>query len=86
MGDGPIQPIIPPVTINTMLNNNRLDIIDRLNFVTCEPTFTIQKSGRGTKKPEVYTAAFDGHLYLTYFAGQREGFLGPLDPLPRPFN
>ena len=32
MGDRPIQPI----TIDTMLNNNGLNIGGRLNFVTCE--------------------------------------------------
>ena len=32
MGDEPIQSVIQPVTIDTMLNNNGL------NFVTCEQT------------------------------------------------
>ena len=31
MGDGPIQPIIQPITIDTMLNNNGLSIGDGLN-------------------------------------------------------
>ena len=31
MGDGPIQPIIQPITIDTMLNNNGLNIGDGLN-------------------------------------------------------
>ena len=39
MGNGPIQPVIQPVTIDTMLNSNGLDISDGLNFVTCEQTF-----------------------------------------------
>ena len=39
MGDGPIiQPVIQPVTIDTMLNNNGLNIGDELIFVTCEQT------------------------------------------------
>ena len=39
MGDGPIiQPVIHPITIDTMLNNNGLNISDELNFVTCEQT------------------------------------------------
>ena len=38
MGDGPIQPIFQPVAIDTMLNNNGLNIGDGLNFVTCERT------------------------------------------------
>ena len=38
MGDGPIQSIIQPVTIDTMLNNNGMNIGDRFNFVTCEHT------------------------------------------------
>ena len=38
MGDGPIQPIIQPVTFDTMLNNNGLNIGDGLYFVTCEQT------------------------------------------------
>ena len=36
MGDEPILPVIQPVTINTMLNNNGPNIGDGLNFVTCE--------------------------------------------------
>ena len=37
MGDGPIiQPVIHPITIDTMVNNNGLNISDELNFVTCE--------------------------------------------------
>ena len=35
MGDRPIQPVIQPITIDTMLNSNRLNIGDGLNFVTC---------------------------------------------------
>ena len=43
MGDGPIQPVIQPVTINTMLANNGLNIprYSGLNFVTCEQTFRL---------------------------------------------
>ena len=40
MGDEPIlpviQPVIQPVTIHTMLNNNGPNIDDGLNFVMCE--------------------------------------------------
>ena len=36
MGDEPILPIIQPITINTMLNNNGPNIGDKLNFITCE--------------------------------------------------
>ena len=36
MGDGPIQPFIQPVTIETMLNNNGSNIGDGLNFITSE--------------------------------------------------
>ena len=36
----PIQPVILPVTIDTMLKNG-LNISDGLNFVTCEQTFKI---------------------------------------------
>ena len=36
MGDGTIQPVIQPITNDTMLNNNRLNIGDGLNFVTYE--------------------------------------------------
>ena len=39
MGDGPIQSNIQPITIETTLNNNGLNIGDWLNFVTCEQTF-----------------------------------------------
>ena len=39
MDDGSIQPIIQPVTIDTMLNNNGLNIGDGLNFVTCGRSF-----------------------------------------------
>ena len=35
MGDRPILPI----TIDTMLNNNGLNLGDGLNFITCEQTF-----------------------------------------------
>ena len=38
MGNGPSQSVIQPVTIDTMLNNNGLNISDELNFVTCEQT------------------------------------------------
>ena len=38
MGDGNIQPIIQPIAIGTMLNNNGLNISDELNFITCEQT------------------------------------------------
>ena len=41
MGDEPIQPVIQPVTINTMLNNNGPNIGDGLNFVTCERSLII---------------------------------------------
>ena len=40
MVDGPIQPVIQPVTIDTMLNNIRPNIVDGLNFDTCEQTLT----------------------------------------------
>ena len=40
IGDGPVEPVIQPVTIDTMLNNNGLNIGDGLNFVTCEQTLT----------------------------------------------
>ena len=40
MGGGPIQPI----TIDTMLNNNMLNIGDGLYFVTCEQTARAAKS------------------------------------------
>ena len=36
MGDGPIEHVIQQVTIDTMLNNNELDISKGMNFVTCE--------------------------------------------------
>ena len=39
MGDRPIEPVIQPVTIDTMLNNNGMNLGDGLNFVTCEQTF-----------------------------------------------
>ena len=42
MGNGPFQPIIQPVTIETMLNNNVLNIGDSINFVTCEQTLNPQ--------------------------------------------
>ena len=32
LGDGPIPPVIQPVTINTMLNNNRMNI-DEFRYV-----------------------------------------------------
>ena len=38
MDDGPIQAIIQPITIDTMLNNNGLNFGDGLNFITCEQT------------------------------------------------
>ena len=41
MDNGPIQPIIQPVTIDTMLNKNGLNIGDELNFVTCEQTINL---------------------------------------------
>ena len=41
MGDRPIQPIIQPLIIGTMLDNNGLNIGERLNFVTCEQTFKL---------------------------------------------
>ena len=40
MDDGPIQLVVQPVTIVTMLNNEGLNIGVRLNFVTCEQTFS----------------------------------------------
>ena len=40
MGPSPIQPVIQPVTINTMLNNNGLNIGNGLNFITCGQTST----------------------------------------------
>ena len=36
MGDGPIK----PVTIDTMLNCNVLNVGEGLNFFTCEETFS----------------------------------------------
>ena len=41
MDDRPIQPIIQPVTIDTMLKNNGVNIGDGLIFVTCEQTFIL---------------------------------------------
>ena len=41
LGHGPIPPVIQPVTIDTMLNNNRMNIDDGLNLVTCEQTFDL---------------------------------------------
>ena len=42
MGNEPILPVIQPVTINTMLNNNGPNIGDGLNFVTCERSFSVK--------------------------------------------
>ena len=39
MGLSPIQPVIQPLTIDTMLNNKELNIGDGLNFVMCQQTF-----------------------------------------------
>ena len=39
MGDGPIELVIQPVTIDTMPNSNGLFIGGGLNFVTCERSF-----------------------------------------------
>ena len=39
MSDRHFQPVIQPVTIDTMLNNDGPNIGDRLNFVMCEQTF-----------------------------------------------
>ena len=36
MGMSPTEPIIQSATTDAMLNNNGLNISDRLNFVTCE--------------------------------------------------
>ena len=46
MGDGPNYPDIQTVTIDTMLNNNGLNIGDGVNFFTCEQgvTFLLQTS------------------------------------------
>ena len=43
MGDEPILPVIQPITINTMLNNNGPNIIDGINFITCERSFSSLK-------------------------------------------
>ena len=40
MGLSPIHPVIQPITIDTILNNNALNIGDGLNFGKCEQTFT----------------------------------------------
>ena len=39
MADGPIQPVVQPITTDTMLSNNGLSIDDGLTIVTCEQTF-----------------------------------------------
>ena len=47
-------------------------------------THSSGSSGRvGGKKHEIYAAAFDGHLFMTYFHRAEEGVapLAPLDPL-----
>ena len=49
MGDGPIQPVYQPATIDTMLNNNGLNISDGLNFVTCEQTFSVKEHSDVTR-------------------------------------
>ena len=41
MGDGPIQPVYQSIAIDTMLNNNGLNIGDGLNFVTFEQTLSV---------------------------------------------
>ena len=41
MGDRLIQPVIQPITIDTMLNNNRPTIGDELIFVTYEQTLIV---------------------------------------------
>ena len=53
MGDGPIQPVIQSITIDTMLNNIRLNIGDRLNFVTYE---------QGLNPPNCWRAAVFKHF------------------------
>ena len=45
MGDGPIQPVIQPIPIETMLNNKGLNIGDGLNFITCEGSLRYWNSG-----------------------------------------
>ena len=45
MSDGPI---IQRITIDTMLNNNGLNIGDGLNFVTCEQTLMVAVAKLGT--------------------------------------
>ena len=45
MGDGPIQPVIQPITIDTMLNNNRLNIGDGLNLLRMNKALTLQTAG-----------------------------------------
>ena len=41
MGRSLIRPVIQPITIDTMLNNNGLNIGDGLNFVKREQMFTL---------------------------------------------
>ena len=48
MGPSPNQTVIQPVTIDTMLNNNGLNIGNGLNFVICEQGREILFSGGST--------------------------------------
>ena len=51
MGPSPIQSLIQPITIDIMLNNNRLNIDDGWNFVKCEQTFNQPLTALFTKPP-----------------------------------
>ena len=46
----PIQSVIQPITIDTMLNNKGLNFGDGLNFVTCKQTFSIMNDIVNDKK------------------------------------
>ena len=46
----PIQSVIQPITIDTMLDKNGLNFGDRLNFVTCKQTFSIMNDIVNDKK------------------------------------
>ena len=77
MGPSPILSEIQPITIDTMLNNNGLNIGDGLNFVTFEQTFTgvsctsslfvCDFSQRGTKKKVTdFVELFEGWRMRRY--------------------
>ena len=67
-------------TISNKMSALYDNFCSKFNLVRCTPCERIQRPGKGGKKHEIYAAAFDGHLFMTYFYRAGGGVWRPWPP------